>query len=315
LSFLFKNSTTKRDTLFLDKDTTLNNKPNSKEIDIVLSPSLYWATNVEFNIKSKKEIKKILPSIFEGNIPQNSDTEYNYYLYSNEGKNLAFAYNGEYILSLLEELDISSKYIKRVYFAQIELNKLYYPLKIDNHWALVTNNDMLIKLPFENVDQNIARDLNLEDTKLSKNYIKLDSSTTHNINSLYILFITLISIFVIEAGINSYKISKLESQKEDIFSRNNLPATNIQTNAIHKKLLSIYHTQKDIRRVISTGLSIRLLSGEYLKSIDVKSKKIELVFNLKNLSRKAVIVNKFKKSGFIPNTIFNKNLLRVEVKL
>jgi hypothetical protein len=26
-------------------------------------------------------------------------------------------------------------------------------------------------------------------------------------------------------------------------------------------------------------------------------------------------VNKFKKSGFIPNTIFNKNLLRVEVKL
>ena len=84
---------TKLKTIFLDPNSdksVINNYDNDsilvtddaskkrEKVNVILSPSLYWVKKLSLPVKYVREVKKLLPSIFEDTLPKGN---YNYTAY------------------------------------------------------------------------------------------------------------------------------------------------------------------------------------------------------------------------------------------
>jgi hypothetical protein len=83
----FRRDTT---TLFLDpasKEQLIYD--TSKKVNIILSPSLYWVKKMSLPVTNVREVKKLLPSIFEDSLPVG---HYSYTAYKHGEDFMLFAY-------------------------------------------------------------------------------------------------------------------------------------------------------------------------------------------------------------------------------
>ncbi len=274
---MFMNFKQKTSTLFLDSTPKFHVTQN--KVNIILSPSLYWFKKISLPVKSVREFKKLLPSIFEDILPEGL---YSYSAYKNGDEFYAFAYDDQVIINILEQSGISLSNVVGVYFAQSELGDIQQSMTIDEKNALHVKDGVVMVIPFAWVEQSIP--MNLERISPSKHKISL-RAYGHIVESfkLYkIVGILSVLIFLVGAKymITLHKINELDSRRTQLFEKANLEPTMMQNMSVLDTYKKRYEKQSQLRNAVAEILSLELLPSQKLDSLVLKGDYLNADFNL-----------------------------------
>jgi len=257
------------ETLFLDEYTKIYDSVN--RVNIILSPSLYWVKKITLPLKSEREIRPLLPSIFEDIL---LDEEYNYIVYKEDNIFFAFAYNNKKILKILEAKKIPLNSIDGVYFTQSEFSSISTPIEINKTQILYIKDDIVIVLPNLWVDEKDTLDLN--GIILSKHKVVLSKYNNNSNNYLYkiilLLFITSI-LMCVEYLFYVQKVDKYIEKKDNLFSKYKLEKTMFQNRALLNDYKEIDTKQIDIRKQL-----VKLLKNKDIVSITIQHNKVKVKY-------------------------------------
>ncbi len=290
---MFTRFNQKNKIIFLDLDSPAI--VVDEKVNVILSPSLYWVKKLSLPLQSVRDVKKLLPSVFEDTIP---DGNYSYSVYKKDDAFFAFAYDDKAIINTLKQKGVASVNIESVYFAQSELS-FEGALKVNETQSLYFKDDMLILLPCCWVEE--SANLDLDNLTLSKHNITLtqfghivDKSSIYKAGAILLALIFLVAT---ELFITSSKVNELESLKEELFTKAKLQATMFQNEAMLKKYEKIDSKQKKLREEVSIILSLKLKPSENLKKLTLKNK--TFVANFNKLSQASIdkIKKRLKSSG------------------
>lgn len=264
------------DTIFVDVNSA--SFELDKSVNIILSPSLYWVKKVTLPVKSVREVKPLLESLFEENLP---DGVYSYDVYKQDDEFVIFAYEDKVILNILHEKGISSAQINKVYLAQSELFRQESAKKISEDTILLVEDGIVVVLPstFASSDEV----LDVHDVKLSKNSIRL-KQFSHLVNekSLYtiaFIFFALIALVSTEYFITVKKNNISQTQRDALFVKYGLKPTMLQNRSMLKSYEKIYKSQTQLREYMADLLSLHLKEKHKIKVITYKNKKLRVQFD------------------------------------
>jgi hypothetical protein len=248
--------------------------------NIILSPTLYWVQKLSLPMKYVREVKKLLPSLFEDILPEGN---YSYFAYKHDEQFIAFAYDDRAILSLLETKGIHAPSVAKVYFAQSLFDNISYALHIDTQSALIKKEGIWTQLPLTWVKE--PQTISLENLEL-KHPVTL-SSFTHIIDPkiftrMSAIVLTFALLFFGEAFFMQQQTEHLLEQKSTLFEEYHLKATSMQNNALMKKYLSLHEKQTKLRQITAQLLSLKLPAQSSLTYIALKGKTLVATFNTKN---------------------------------
>jgi hypothetical protein len=244
--------------IFLDPNTPVEVDADEK-VDIILSPSLYWIQRVKLPIKYTREVKKLLPSLFEDILPQGN---YSYSVYKDESEDseenyyFIFAYEDKSIIDLAASYSISSSNIASVRFIQSVLGSLEGAVKINKTQSICVKDGVVTLVPCCWIKE--SGDLDMDSLALTKHTITLaqfghivDNSSLYKIAGVLVAF-TLV-IFA-EYFITKQKITSLDAQTQELFKKHDLKPTMFQNKAVLKKYKDIHKNQTKLREELSNAL-------------------------------------------------------------
>jgi len=265
-------------TILLDPNQTEKIEYSSDEkLAVVLSPSLYWVKKLSISVKYLRDVKKLLPSIFEEILP---DGNYSYTAYKEGNEYFAFAYQDREIIELLKQRGISLGDVDSIRFAQSELKNLQKPYRLNEDEVIYVQDGVVILAPKEWFDE--VESLNIDNIPLSKQTVQLqqfnhivDNKSLYRLAYLMLFFILILSV---ELLITKTKIASLESKRVEIFKNYKLKPTMMQNRAILQKYEKIDKVQRALRKYIAEFLKISLKDGESLRVLEYKNKKLRLLF-------------------------------------
>ncbi len=242
-------------------------------VNVILSPSMYWVKRVTLPVKYLHEVKSLIPSLFEENLPEG---KYSYSAYKDDGSFLIFAYNDKEALDLLAEKGLTSANINNIYLAQSEFDTLEAPLKINEESVLSLQNGVVVRLPALLAPD--AAELDMREHTFSKQTIHLTRFNQIADKKSQLVFASilgfLIVMFTTEWLITSSKVSSIMEKQSEVFSNHNLPSTSFQNEAIHAKLNTTFERQSRIRDILNLALSIKLKPEEQMQQVTLKKNKI-----------------------------------------
>jgi len=301
-------------TIFLDLNS--DSFEIKEKINIILSPALYWVKKIKLPVSSIRDVKKLLPSIFEDTLP---DGEYSYSVYkaNTESEFFIFAYEDKKILKVIEEKNISILNVIGIYFAQSELSNIDSAMKIDEKQSLYVKDEIVILVPCCWLEEK--GELNLDLLTLSKNKINIEQfAHIIDMKSLYKFSIALVLLIILvftELFITLQKIQNVYDLKEVVFEKYNLKPTIFQNKSMLKKYTKIDEKQIKIREYLSYILTIKLKENEKITFINVTNKKIIVHFNGVDSKKTNHIILKFKKNTIKFNLKFKNNTMQMEILL
>ena len=300
------------DTIFVDSNSADFHIEGS--VNVILSPSLYWVKKVDLPIKSLREVKPLLESLFEDILP---DGRYSYVAYKFGDEYFIFAYEDKYILDLLAQKGVPASKINGVYFAQNEFLHLEEAKKIDANHVLLVKDDIVIVLPakFSNT-QNM---LDVKDVKLSKHRVTLKQfGHILNVKSLYTiiaLFVVLLLLVTTEYSMTLHKIEKLQTDRENIFQKYSLKPTMMQNRSLLKGYEESYTRQMQLRKIIAVVLGMHLKPKHKIKFIGYQNRKVTVSYSGLKKGDERYIETYFRSKSLHYSAKYRKNIWYVEVKL
>lgn len=308
----FKRSST---ILFLDPmNTHIQEYDKSQKVSIILSPSLYWVQKLSLPVKYVREVKKLLPSIFEETLLKGN---YSYSAYKSDDVFFIFAYEDKKILELLNENGINISDIKSIHFAQSEFVGLEEALTINNSQSLYLKDDILVVTPTSWLKN--VQDMNLNEISLSKNTIKIQQYghivKTSSLYKIGALLSALIIIIFIEGLITSQKVSSINEARDELFSKYKLQSTMFQNKSLLKKYKNIYTKQSRLREDISYFLTMRLLNTQKISLIEYKNSILTVSISGVKPGNEQNILNTLNSKEVIFKHSFNNNSIKVEIKI
>lgn len=259
----------KKRIVFLDPNSNIDVRFDEM-IDLILSPSLYWVQRVDLPVKYLRDVKKLLPSLFEDLLPEGN---YSYSVYKDENKEKSFyifAYEDKKIIDLVSSFNLNFSNISSVRFAQSELDDLEGAVKINEMQSIYVKDGVVTLVPCCWIEE--SGNIDLSKIKLSKHTITLaqfghivDSSSLYKVAGVLLAFSCLsFAQFII----TKQKISSIEEQRSDLFSKYKLKPTMFQNKALLKKYRDIDADQTKLREELAQKLKqkdIKLIT--YKKSI------------------------------------------------
>ncbi|WP_304546061.1 hypothetical protein [Sulfurimonas microaerophilic] len=283
------------------------------KVDIILSPSLYWVKKLSLPVKYARDAKKLLPSLFEDNLPQGN---YSYVVFKEGEEFLAFAYEDKKIIEELGKKDIPVSTIKNVYFAQTELLDAV-PCKINEKEVLIVDNDLVFIAPSRWIET--AKELSLDNLKLSKKTIKLqqfshiiDNNSLYKIAALLGVFILLLGV---EAFITMQKIESVNIQKEKLFDEYKLYPTMMQNRSVLQEYETTFEKQTKLREIVADFLKLKLTKEQKITKIAYKNKVLSVnISGLDEASSKKVLQSLQNYKAALSSSFKGKNF-EIEVKL
>jgi len=312
---LFTKFKSKTRRLFLDP-----NKGEAVEIskgeklDIILSPSLYWVKKMKLPVTTVREVKKLLPSIFEETLPS---SHYSYTAYKKGDEFFVFAYEDKKIFELLHKKGISVTHIHSVHFAQTEFMTLEDAVKINETQAMYLKDDILLLAPL--VWMSETKNLELENLKLSKERIKLqqfghivDNGSLYKIGAVMVI---LALILMVEIYIASSKRDAVLASKDALFSKYGLQPTMMQNKSTFSKYSKIYETQMRLREYISYFLTMKLKSGQKILLLDYKNKILSVTVSGVKKGASRTFFSQLDAKKLKYKSSFHGENVKVEIKL
>ncbi|MDA3947246.1 MAG: hypothetical protein PF439_11275 [Helicobacteraceae bacterium] len=256
---------------FVDVDSP--DYPLEGAVNIILSPSMYWVKRVTLPVKYLYEVKTLIPSLFEDNLPEG---KYSYSTYKDGDSFLIFAYNDKEVLDLIAEKGITSANINNIYLAQSEFDTIDTPINISKNSVIGLKNGVVVKLPSALAPD--AATLDLDKHTFSKHTIHLTRFNQIADKKSQKVFATifgfLIVMFATEWLITSSQVSAISEKESEVFSRHNLPSTSFQNEAIHAKLNTTFERQSRIREILNLALTITLKPQEKLEHISLEKSSV-----------------------------------------
>jgi len=291
------------------------NTYSDKSVDIILSPRFYWVKIESLPVKFTHQAKAYAESIFEGAIP---DGAYSYAVCKVGDKFCFFAYDDAQILAQLAELGLNQSMIGNVYFAQTELANLDNPIILNDSQALITHEDLVIKVPRAITQDAVAFERiqsNLPSSNFRINLHKINQwIEPKKLTTLFVLLALLILAFgghyfyLYQAHKNQSSI--LASLRQDY----KLPATNIQLDALYRQLSNIDNSQKSLRESINHALRAPLNKGEFITQLTLEKRKIDLKAQLSQPQRAEAIKAYLEKHFAVISMRMAGNALEAELE-
>lgn len=308
----FKSKTRK---LFLDPYKSEAVEINKGEkLDIILSPSLYWVKKMKLPITNIREVKKLLPSIFEDTLPS---SHYSYTAYKKGDEFFIFAYDDKKILDLLHKKEIIIAQIHSVHFAQTEFIALEGAVGINEAQAMYLKDEVLLLAPLEWMSH--TQNLKLENIQLSKETIKLQQFghivDNNNLYKIGLFMMVLALIFVIEIFITSSRRDVVLDSKDTLFSKYGLQPTMMQNRSTFSKYNKIYETQMQLREYLSYFLSMKLEDGQKILLVDYQNKILYVTVSGVKKGASRAFFSQLDAKKLHYTTSFHGENVKVEIKL
>jgi hypothetical protein len=299
--------------LFIDLHTSVNTE-EGELFNLILSPSFYWVKRTSLPVKSLRDVKRLLPSLFEDTTPEG---KYSYYAYEDQEAYLLFAYDDKKVLDLLAEIGISSEQINKVYFAQSEFQDAEQAISIDEDCVLDVQDRVVVKVPDTLVSS--LEPLQLEDHDFSEHAIELDRythiATKKSLLQFAVFMGTLISIFALDWTVSMSKVSEFDASPLELYAEHNLPTTKVQNEAILSRLQKQYEKQIKIRQLTAEILNLKLQKSEYIRLYDLNEKKLSVEMKLASSQRASDLSKLLKRQYHLLKEEYKKGILRLEFEL
>jgi len=309
---LFTKFNTKYKTVFIDPKSP--HYEVDEKVNVILSPALYWVKKLTLPMKYVRDVKKLLPSIFEDVLPEG---HYSYSVYKSGEDFFVFAYEDKRILDTLTQKGIITSNIANVYFAQSEFEHRDEAIEINDVESMYFKDEILILMPSAFVTH--SKPLDMQEISHSQHTIAL-AQFGHIVDNKSLIkiaavFVALIVILATEWFVISQKIAAVEELKEALFAKEGAKSTMFENNAILKKQKEIYEKQTKLRESIAVMLASKLLKDETLKELKYKNKTFVAEFS----SLSAATINAIEKELKSANIDFKSSKQseswRVEVAL
>lgn len=308
----FKSNAT---TLFIDPNFEGSLEYESgKKVNLILSPSLYWVKKLSLPISSLREVKKLLPSIFEDTLP---DSHYSYTAYKSGDDFIAFAYEDKKIFDLLKKLGISYSDVASLHFAQSEFESMEVAYEINASESMYLKDSLLVLAPSSWLKETLP--LDVKALTLSKHRVKLqqfghivDNSSLYKIGAILVV---LALILMVELFVANSKISDVQVAKDELFSKYKLQATMFQNSASMKKYTKIHTRQTKLREYISYFLSMKLKPTQKLTLVEYKNATLYISISGAAKGKERRITSQLNSKGVKFKTSFNDDTMKVEMKL
>ena len=232
-----------------------------EDVNVVLSPSLYWVKKVSLPLKYAREVKPLLPSLFEDTLP---DGIYSYSAYKSGDEFYIFAYEDKVIIDTLSSKGILPTQVKNVHFAQSELFKLKGAIKVNETQSIYVKDEIVILIPCCWTED--SWDFNINSVSLSKHTISL-KQFGHIVNdkSLYTfatIFSLLIILVALEYFITLQKVSSTSELRDKLFVKHGLKSTMIQNRSMLSEYKTLHKKQTSLRESTSNILSLKLIKEQ-----------------------------------------------------
>ncbi len=299
--------------LFIDLHTQVDVQKDEL-FDIILSPSFYWVKRLSLPVENLRDVKRLLPSLFEDTVPEG---KYSYYAYEDLEAFLLFAYDDKKILDLLAEKGIASENINEIYFAQSEFQDTQEAISIDEDCVLDVQDRVIVKIPQTLV--GAVEPLQVQEHTFSEHGIELARythiATTKTLLSLFIFIGALISIFALDLIVSTGKISEFAEMPLALYAEHKLPATSIQNEAILESLQKQHDEQMKMRQLTADILSLKLQKDEYIDVYDLNGKQLIVALKVNSEERSSTLVKTLKEKNHLLTKQYQKGLLRLEFQL
>lgn len=300
--------------LFLDPDYEIEHI--DEKINIILSPSLYWIKKISFPHNSLREVKTLLPSIFEDTLP---DGVYSYSVYKNSDDGLfyAFAYEDKKILDVLAQHNIPVVNVAGVRFAQSDLNTIEHALQINDDQCLYVKDSIVVLLPSFWADKKEM--LDLSNISLSKHKITLQQFA-HIIDykSLYGV-ISVLAILILltlsELFITTQRSQEIVMKTDEIFVKEDLKPTMFENRSILKKYEKTHEVQTIFREHLAHILALELNKNEKMTVLTLKNKTLQVDFSGIDAQRSSSITSILKSKGMSFTHKHQDGTLHLETKI
>lgn len=261
--------------ILLDPDVETN--PKGERFAVILSPALYWVRRFKLPVRSEKEARKLLPSLFEEFLPEG---EFRYYGYFDGDEYIAFAYEEGKIRQLLNQKGIDALRVEGFYFAQNECREDDCAIELDGRWVMEKVNGIVLKLPFTQKEEK--KPLDLKELPLSKKKVHIERfDSPIEKKTLYVLYSFFI-LFTLLYAVQYYKIDqeidKVQTRSKTLYKRYDLLPTTIQNRSILKKYEKIDKYQKKIRLVLASLFKLPYKNGMVLEKLSVEKKRVRARF-------------------------------------
>ena len=283
-------------------------------VNVILSPTMYWVKRVTLPVKYLREVKSLIPSLFEENLPEG---KYSYSAYKDGDSFLIFAYNDKEVLDLLAEKGVTSANLGSVYLAQSEFDTIEASVKIGDNSVLSLQNGVVVKLPAVLAPDAVA--LNLEEHTFSKETIHLTRFNQIADKKSQMVFASILGFLIVmfstEWLITSSKVSTIIAKQGEVYSDHNLPATSFQNEAIHAKLNTVFERQSRIRDILNLALTIKLKPEEQMQQVTLKKNKVIIEITTASEATGAKSLAKLKKRFERTNANFEEGIYTMEIQL
>lgn len=300
------------DTIFLDKDSPEFSVDGS--VNVILSPTLYWVKKVSLPVTYLREVKPLLPSLFEDNLPEGN---YSYHTYKKDDFFYIFAYEDKVILDLLKVKGINLAQLNRVHFAQSELDEIDTPLKIGGEKSIYLKDGLVLVLPDMGFDTQ--ENLNLENIQPSKHYIVLEQFAHIVNNKTLYTFMGVLAVFItlvfMEYFLVHQKTQKALEAKEELFAKNGLKSTMMQNRSLLKEYKMTHERQMKFRNVMSHVLQLRLSKDQKISLMRFKQNSLHLDFIGVSKGSEKRIIEDLRGKGLKLTSSFKSDILKMEIAL
>jgi len=289
---------------------------DDEKVDIILSPSLYWIKKISLPLNSLREVKTLLPSIFEDMLPEGI---YSYSVYKNSEDSLfyAFAYEDKKILDVIAQHNIPMTHIGSVHFAQSELHNIDHAMKINEQQCLYVKDSIVVLVPTSWVKEK--EELDLSGVTLSKHKITLQQFA-HIIDykSLYGVISVLLILILIsfsELLITTQRSQEIVTKTDEIFVKDGLRPTMFENRSILKKFEKTHEVQTRLREYLAYLLSLKLDKNEKITLLSVKNKMILVNFSGMDEKKSSYITSVLTSKGVHLTQKYKDATLHLEIKI
>ena len=306
----------KYETIFLDKDSEnfASSLSAAQKVNVILSPSLYWVKKLHLPVKYLRDVKKLLPSIFEDTLPEGN---YNYSAYKSGDEFVVFAYEDKAILELMTQKGLQVSNVANVYLAQSVLEGMEGAFKVSETQSVYVKDGIVVLVPCCWIKE--SGELDISGLSLPEHKIQLqqyghivNNKSLYTIGAVLIAFIVLLGV---EYLITSQKTQTVLDAKDELFAKNGLKATTMQNKALLKKYTKIHTLQSKLRESIAAILSLRLQSEQKITFINLKNKKLVVNFAGLKQGDDKKILSDLKAKGLHLKEKFKDGVLHVEITL
>lgn len=308
----FKRSST---TLFLDPNSeTIVEFEKGEKLNIILSPSLYWVKKQALPVKSVREVKKLLVSIFEDSLPEG---HYSYTAYKHGDQFLLFAYEDKKIISLLNAKGINLVDIGSIYFAQNEFSSLEGAVTLNATQSMYLKDELLVLAPSAWISE--SKELDLENIELSKQTIKLqqfghivDNSSLYKIGAILVI---LAIILLVEIFVASSKRDGVVELQDAVFSKYKLQSTMFQNESTKSKYNTIHKAQTKLREHIAAFLTMKLKVTQKITLIEYKNRVLYVTVSDISKGHERSVTSQLDSKGIKYKVSYNDDSMKVEMKI